>query len=145
MKRLLTIAIALVSFAGTQTLAQSNLKGETAGYMLSTPTHVITDTVTNAGVKVQKVQLTGYQTQVTVQANFTKISGTVGGTAQLKGSLDGVNYVNVGSAYTLTDVATQTTVFDVGLSKYQHYNLTITGTGTMAVKVVTPWLTRKQP
>lgn len=108
----------------------------------STTTQKTLDTVTNAGTRIQRLQIPAYQDVITVQPTFTKISGTAGGTVTLMGSVDNVGYTAIGSAYTVTDTATQTASFSVNPSIYQYYQLRYVGTGTMAVSFSTPVLYR---
>ena len=76
---------------------------------------------------------------VTVQAVFTKTSGTLAGTATLQGSVDGVSWETVpvslvagaASTYTVTDVASQAKSFVITGSPFLHYKISWTGTGTM--------------
>lgn len=114
------------------------------GNLKSTPTHAVTDTITNAVTKYQIGVINGYNEIITVQPTFTKISGTAAATAKLQGSVDGVAYSDIGSSYTVTDVATQTHFWIVTPSSYQYYRLNIVPTGTQSVKVVTPVLVRKK-
>lgn len=110
----------------------------------STTTQKTLDTVTNSGTRIQRLQIAGYNDVVTVQPTFTKISGTLGGTATLMGSVDNVSYSPIGSAYTVTDTATQTNSWSVNPSIYQYYQLRWVGTGTMAGSFSTPVLYRQK-
>ena len=132
MKKLLFIAMLFVALVSNAQVV--NLKSTTTGKVL--------DTVTNAGTRIQRLAIKGNNAILTVQPTFTKISGTLGGTATLMGSVDGVAYTAIGSAYTVTDVATQTTTFSVNPSIYQFYQLRWVGTGTMAWSFSTPALAR---
>lgn len=76
---------------------------------------------------------------VTVQVNVTKISGTVGGTISLQGSLDGVNFKALNTRETQTALATitatdATNVYHWRLdgSPFLYYRVSWTGTGTMS-------------
>ena len=142
MKKIFLLAVLLVSLVSIGQVTGPKLTYKAVGYTLSAPTHATTDTITNAVVKSQFAIIGGSNVHVTFQPTFTKISGTVAGTAQLQGSVDGVTYNNVGSAYTLTDVASQTTSFIVTPSTYQYYKLLITPSGTQSTKVQTPVLIR---
>lgn len=112
------------------------------GYLKSTPTHATTDTITNAVTKYQYGIVNGSNVHCTVQATFTKISGTASATVKLQGSVLGINWNDIGSSYTVTDVASQTAVFTVVPSTYQYYRLSIVPTGTQSVKVESPVLVR---
>jgi hypothetical protein len=100
--------------------------------------------VTNTGTAMlttaQKADSTG---NITLQAVITKVSGTVAGTAKPQGSLDGTNWFDITltgiiptqTAFTLTDVASQTCAFFLRNVKCLYYRILITGSGTM---VATP-------
>jgi hypothetical protein len=103
---------------------------------------ITSDTVTNAGVGVLTTAsrtpiLKG--SRVNAQITITKISGTVGGTITLQGSVDGVAWKAVQtletqtglSALTATDVASQTFHYKT-VHYYPYYRWSWTGTGTMA-------------
>lgn len=134
MKKVIFALMVLLSIEANAQSAVVNLK--------STTTTKTLDTVTNTGTRIQRLKIGSYQDVVTVQPTFTKISGTLAGTATLMGSVDGVAYTAIGSAYTVTDVATQTPVFSVNPSIYQYYQLRWVGTGTMAGSFSTPVLYR---
>lgn len=80
---------------------------------------------------------------LSIQANFVKVSGTVGGTVTLYGSNDGTNYVALTDAtsaptittYTATDAGTYSTPIVTKWFLKDHemkyYKLTWAGTGTM--------------
>lgn len=98
-----------------------------------------TYTVVNSGTINLGLKLNGYYKNVSIQYVATKVSGTVGGTATLKGSIDGTNYVSIPvdaildttNAYTNTDVTTNTRVWVVKESPYLYYRIACVGTGTM--------------
>ena len=113
------------------------------GYLKSTPTHATTDTITNAVTKYQYGIVNGANIHATFQAKFTKISGTAAATVKLQGSVLGIDWEDLGSSYTVTDVATQAKAFTVVPSTYQYYRLSIVPTGTQSVKVETAVLVRQ--
>lgn len=117
------------------------------GNFKSTPTHAVTDTITNAVTEIQYGIIRETNQHVTVQSTYTKISGTAAATATLEGSINGVQYNTVpgSSAYTVTDTATQSNVWVVEPSPFQYYRVKIVPTGTQSVKVVTDVLVRRQP
>lgn len=100
------------------------------------------DTVTNTATKYLVSKAIKGADVVTVQFYATEISGTTGGTATLQGSLDGTNWYTIGSAYTLTDVASQCTSFKVTSFGDLYLRVAVTGTGTMSDKVYAKWLAR---
>jgi len=113
------------------------------GYLKSTPTHATTDTITNAVTKYQYGIVNGANIHATFQAKFTKISGTAAATVKLQGSVLGIDWEDLGSSYTVTDVASQAKAFTVVPSTYQYYRLSIVPTGTQSVKVETAVLVRQ--
>lgn len=126
MKR--TIIIALLSVCTLFCQAQ------TSATIMPASNGLAIDTVTNTGSETWTLKVPGFQKTVAVQFTATKISGTVGGSVLLQGSLNGSNWDTVvsTSAYTATDVASQTEIFAVENSKYLYYRVQWTGTGTMS-------------
>jgi hypothetical protein len=140
MKKLLIMMAFMLSLTGfSQTITSAAV-----GNLRSSPTHAVTDTITNAVTKYQIGVIGGYNEIITVQPTFVKISGTAAATVKLQGSVDGTSYNDIGSSYTVTDVASQSTAFIVTPSSYQYYRLSIVPTGTQSVKVTTPVLVRKK-
>lgn len=99
------------------------------------------DTVTNTATAyiTSKVLRDFPVLYTTVQVNVTKISGTVGGTISLQGSLDGVNFKALNTAETQTALATVTAAdastsyhWRLNGSPFLYYRVSWTGTGTMA-------------
>jgi len=73
------------------------------------------------------------------------VSGTPAGTIALEGSIDGVNWSGtMGTAFTITDVATQVASFTVVPSTYQYYRIVVTPSGTQSSRINTKVLVRKQ-
>lgn len=62
-----------------------------------------------------------------------KVSGTVGGSAKLQGSIDGTTWTDVGSSYTITDIATNVAVFEPSKLSYTRYRILVTTTGTCKI------------
>ncbi|MGV3695517.1 hypothetical protein [Flavobacterium sp.] len=135
----------LLLVATTFTNAQSFRILNGTGNFKSTVNHAVTDTITNAVTKYQYAIIDGYNDIVVVQPTFTKVSGTAAATVKLQGSVNGTSYNDIGSSYTVTDVATQSTSFIVTPSNYKYYRLSIVPTGTQSVKVVTPVIVRTRP
>jgi len=100
------------------------------------------DTVNNGGTVTKTFTATAGYSALGVQPVITKISGTVGGTAILSRSLDGVNYVNT-DTLTLANVTTNTTIFAKVTTPAVYYRLVVTGTGTMAAQVRLYYVLRK--
>lgn len=143
MKRITMIAMLLFSITLMAQVTGPKISYSSVGYLRSTPTHATTDTITDAVTELQYGIINGSNIHATFQPTFTKISGTAAATVKLQGSVDGLQYTDIGSSYTVTDVASQTTSFVVAPSSYQYYRLQIVPTGTQSVKVITPVLVRR--
>jgi nitrate/nitrite transporter NarK len=102
------------------------------------------DTVTNTGTatKTLPVITDGYQGAV-VQVIVTRLSGTAAGTVGLYGSLDGTNYRQIGSDYTVTNVASQNHVFYVTGPLPNYLRVLETGSGTMSAVLTVKYLLRR--
>lgn len=96
---------------------------------------VVGDTIKNTGTVAKVIKISGGYSGAAVQVVLTKVSGTGAGTVQLQSSNDGVNYVNVGSAFTITDVATQSTLINASAPLPGYLKVLCTGSGTEAVGV----------
>ncbi len=121
MKKILLIAslslFALTSFAQSATVTMTGT-GDT-----------IVDTGTDFVVK----QVEGVYQSVSVQAVFTKVGGTVAGTAILYASVDGTNYIRVNTdTLTMTNVTTNTKIWIVDDSSFMYYKVVFLGVGTMS-------------
>lgn len=99
------------------------------------------DTCVNSATTYVGLTVANYYKKVSIEAVITKISGTVGGTVTVQGSVDGTNYVTVSSSYstvttfTPTDQATNKKLIVVTGSPYKYYRLSYTGTGTMSATI----------
>lgn len=103
------------------------------------------DTVINGGTTSHVKLLVAHYPTVTVAVRITKVSGTVGGSAALQGSIDGTNYFAISGAsnLTLTDVASQGTLWVTTNAPYSYYRVLTTGTGTMRAIVSAKILPKK--
>lgn len=129
-----------------------NIDGQAQGKLLDlTSVYSLTrDTVTNTGtIYLTTPRLAGVSGITTIQVNVTKISGTVGGTISLLGSLDGTNYKALNTAETQTALATITAtdasnVYHWRLSNnpFLYYRVSWTGTGTMSASFTAKVLAR---
>lgn len=122
MKKLLSILalVAVFAFSGLESKAQ-------AAVLISS-----TDTLNNAETAyIGLPTLTGGYYSIGIQAVVTKVSGTVGGTAIIQGSLDGTNYVTIGSTtLTFSDQAVNTNVWEITPSVYQYHRVKFVSSGT---------------
>lgn len=118
----------------------------TCGYLKSSPTHANVDTATNTDTVIQSITISGYWAVVTIMPTVTKISGTVGGTLSLYGSIDGSKYALIDTSdYTALNVAgAQTfTGWTIVPSKYVSYQVRYITSGTMSAKLQTYAIWRK--
>lgn len=99
------------------------------------------DTIVNTATEACSLKVVNSYKTITVHALITKISGTVGGTLTLQGSVDGVTFVTVDTAtfitdgaatYTPTNVASQSKIWVMENTPYLWYKLSYAGTGTMS-------------
>lgn len=137
MKKLLFI---LTLFSGIL-LTSSVVTAQTA---MTNPNGYALDTATNTTAEGPTVGIKDFQSTSGFCITLTKISGTVAGTTQLYGSMDGTGYAALGSAKTNTDVASQTWCFDDSPKHYRYYKVLITGSGTMSVSYSAKWYTTRQ-
>jgi hypothetical protein len=108
------------------------------------------DTVTNtATIFLTSPRMAGTKDMATIQVNVTKISGTVGGTISLLGSLDGTNFKALNTAETQTALATVTATdasnvyhWRLNGNPFLYYRVSWTGTGTMAASFTAKILSR---
>lgn len=102
------------------------------------------DTIANNGTVTKTLpKITGGYQGAFVQINLSKISGTGAGTVQLQVSLDNTNWVNSGSAFTITNVASQAATFSVAAPVPVYVRLLCTGSGSESVATQTYYLYRK--
>ncbi len=132
MKKLLMVALLCVIASVTK--AQSVVVG-----LYSNPASGIQllDTVTNTGVVTMTSKQVGGPAYVTtVSQTFTKLTGTVAGTAVLQGSINGVDFESASStSYTVTDVASQSTSWTLTGKPYLYFRVQTTGSGTSTYTV----------
>ena len=94
---------------------------------------IVGDTVANTGTQAKVIATSGGFSGAAVQVVLTKLSGTGAGTVGLYGSLDGVNYVQIGSNFTITNVTTQACTFYVSAPLPQYIKVLTTGSGTESI------------
>lgn len=132
MRKLFIILFALVAFASSAQVF--DLKNPLSPYATS-------DTVTNAGTAYITTPVVSAAPAVTttIWVAVTKISGTVGGTITLQGSLDGTNFKALNTPNTATALATFTAAdasatyhWVISGSPFRYYRVSWTGAGTMA-------------
>lgn len=138
MKKFITLLfVGLVAFLTIETKAQV--------YSLLSPYSVTSDTVTNTGTAFLSTAVVSPAAAVTTTlwVGVTKISGTVGGTITLQGSIDGTNWKAVNTPNTQTGLATITATdasntyhWIIQGSPFPYYRVTWTGTGTMSASFI---------
>lgn len=132
MKKLLVLLIAVVGLT-----VQSNSQSATVFPL------VAGDTVINTATVSKVFRATAGYTGVAIQVVGTKISGTVGGTIGIYGSMDGVNYDLIGSAYTATDVASNIKSFYIQAPLPPYIRVSWIGTGTMSAQLRVRYVLRR--
>ena len=138
MKKLLVLLAFIGAAFATANKAQAQVTNLFSQYGLTVDTVDNTETLYLSPTAT----ISGYRKVITIQFLAVEVSGTTGGTAQVQGSLDGTNFFNIGSAYTLTDVASQVTSFTVTDWGCLYLRLKVTGTGTMSTKIYAKYLGR---
>lgn len=99
------------------------------------------DTVVNtAAISTTASTVTDWFANKSIQAQVvvTKISGTVGGTLGLYGSMNGTNWTLTETATTPSDASAN--YFITTTKRYQKYKIMYTGTGTMSASIKTYFL-----
>ncbi len=142
MKKYLILLLALVSFASYGQLTSTTYNSNVIKMKTTLTSSVDSVVVTNTGTGDLLVVFTVKHAK-SIQALFTKTSGTLGGTVTLYGSTDGINYTALTDAtstptittYTVTDAGTyaapQAKLWYLGHHNFNIYKLTWAGTGTM--------------
>jgi len=135
MKKYIFLFVAILGLAAFESKAQ------TFDFLNALSPYAALDTVTNSGTSYITTAVVSPAPAVTstIWVSVTKISGTVGGTITLQGSLDGTNFkalytLNTATAlptFTATD-ATNTYHWIITGSPMRYYRVSWTGTGTMS-------------
>lgn len=98
-----------------------------------------TGAITNTSVDTMNITLSASRQSVAIQPVVTKASGTMAGTITLYYSVNGTNYVATGDTFTLTNVTTNTTVFNLTGKAAKYWRITVGGattvTGTCTAKI----------
>jgi hypothetical protein len=131
MKKILFVLIALIGFTAVNAQSATTM-----------PT-IVGDTIIDAGTSSRVITATGGYSGAAIQVVLTKVSGTGAGTVKLMGSNDNTNFTQIGSSFTITDVASQNTVFYVSAPLPVYLKVLATGTGTEHVAQVIKYVFRK--
>lgn len=137
----------LLCFASALTVSVALAQSTSGSAVLkSSVDHAATDTVVNAATVYQAGAVSFANNHVAVQTTLTKISGTAAGVVRLYGSLDGTNYVRIAPTDSLivSNVASQSKIFQVPSGGYSYVRAGYTGTGTMSVKMNSMVAARKE-
>lgn len=142
--KLASIVLLMVAMgigANAQTSVDQPLYNATNTYTLARliAATATSDTVTNTGTGVLTTKKVGGPNGiVTIEVVATKVSGTVGGTITLLGSLDGTNFTALNTQETQTALATKTASdasanyhWRLNSSPFLYYQVSWAGTGTM--------------
>jgi len=128
-------------FVGVVAILTFSFEVKAQVFDLKSVYNVTSDTVTNTGtVYLTTPRISNAPaTSTTIWVAVTKISGTVGGTITLQGSLDGTNFKAINTVDTQTALATITATdasntyhWRLAGSPFLYYRVSWTGTGTMA-------------
>lgn len=135
MKKFLFIAL-LASLAAIVPAGKAQAQMSTPKTLTTTAFGNALDTVDNTEQHVTTPAdglIKNWGTGVTAKVVTKKISGTVGGTLVFQGSMDGTEWVTIGSAASVSDASTNysfnTTV------RWYYYRVSWTGTGTMSASM----------
>jgi hypothetical protein len=124
-KFLYALCFAAAILVGGQLHAQGAISHTTTSYGNAL------DTVVNTAQKVMTpYKPISWKTGISFVVVATKISGTVAGSLELQGSMDGVAFALIGSATTPAD-ATKNYVFNT-TQKFVYYRISWVGAGTMS-------------
>ncbi len=133
MKKYIAILLLVVGFGLTATAQRATTLALAAG-----------DTAVNTGTSTKQLPIltTGYA-GAAIQVTLTRNSGAAGGSLVIQGSNDGTSWGTIGSAFTPTDVASQTAIFQVTAPVPVYLRTLLTGTGTMSVTQTVKYVYRK--
>jgi len=129
------------NLAGLVALFAFTASAQTLPFFQPLGNNILIDTVTNTGTAFVTTRRAVQEraAYTVIQVNVTKISGTVGGTISVLGSVDGVNFVALRTIETQTAVATVTAAdatasyhWRITGCPFPFYRVSYTGTGTMS-------------
>ena len=125
MKKILSLMIVAMLVCAAA-MSQSTFSGTATN-----PTNAITNSSTDTlNLSTNYTYFNG-----AIQVSVTKTSGTNAGTATLYQSVDGVNYVAYGSAFTITNVTTSSTIWNV-TSPSRYWRIIVGGATTVTATAV---------
>lgn len=126
-----------------------------SAYFVSQTNGTTLDTVTNTGVRLQKLPIAGYQDNIGIQVICTNLTGTIAGVVRLYGSDDGIKFVRIPTVTDAgaiaidslkVDVNTTSKIFRIPIagSFYTYFQTGFTGSGTEATTFKTYAIWRKR-
>lgn len=118
MKKILSILSILLVFG---------LNAQTVSTMVLSASHFTNTTAVTATLQVKSVC-----ENITIQAIATKSTGTIAGSVTVSGSIDGTNYVNLPDTFGLTDITTNSHIWEFTNNNYMYYKVTFLGSGTLS-------------
>ena len=103
-----------------------------------------TDSVKTGALTVTKyLSVNAGYSSIGIQPVVTKNSGTVAGKVKLYGTIDGTNYISTGDSITLSNVTTNTAIWNVTVKPYAKYKIEAVGSGTMNALLNVWYIMRK--
>ena len=108
-----------------QTLAQATLTD--AGVVISNPSHFIED---------------NFEGTIAFNVLANTVTGVLDGDCQLQGSIDGTNWVNIGSTVAIADATTINVNLGGTVLYYAYYRITTTGVGTQSTTLDVTYLAK---
>lgn len=133
MKKIFIIAGMLSLITALLPAASAKAQMFSPALMTTTSFGLTLDTVDNTETKVTTTaegRITNWRTGITFEVVVLKISGTVGGSLTLQGSMNGTDWVTIGSATTPSDGSA-----NYGFNttqKWYYFRVSWAGTGTMS-------------
>lgn len=129
----------------TMLLVFSVMAHAQSAFFTSTTTGKTLDTVTNAGTRIQKGAIAGYQDVVSIQVNLVSKTGTPAGVVRLLGSDDGLKFVRINATDSLlVDANHLNKIFVVTPHAYTYYQASFIGSGTQSTTLQTFAIWRKR-
>lgn len=135
---LTSLVMLCTTFVGGKAEAQVQLTGNYASFL------GVLDTLTNADTTTYTVSIQGVKTQLAIQANVLKISGTVNAKMYIYASVDGTNYSTAAIDSIVCSDASANYVKVLSTVPYQKLRLRWLSTATQSLSQRTYLLYRKQ-
>jgi len=127
------------------TIAANNLKAQAVPAPISftgASSSTVKTTLTNTDTAIGKFVLLGNNDYVTIEANVNKVSGTIGGTLYLQGSLSGTSWNTLDSLVT-SNQALNSKWFKQSPSYYYFYRIYYATSTTQVSTINASYVTRR--